>query len=165
MELKEIENNWIRNFAKSQVIANGNFNTHKAKEIFYGNRIASDPYLKKGFVKFHDGYNFNRPFTELQAFVNYMSLIGLTIDQNAILHAVKNDGIALQEIFKKGFYILKSFADNKNTVSLENPFADNQGDVYFLLNLQLRYQHRHPAPRRYKFSFGRKLFKVLGISN
>lgn len=85
MTIQELEETWLKGFKTSILVENGKFKPLEAKLLFYGNRIASDPYLRKGFRSFHDNYNFERPKTELEAFIAYLKIVGINISKPSIL--------------------------------------------------------------------------------
>lgn len=139
LSIKQIERKWVENFKKSPLVygKEKTFNTIFANQLFYGREDSSYP------EKYPDNYNdfFNTGEdldvdTIVETIIEFLHFVGIKISKNKILAHLEKYPEDLEKLKRKCYYILKSLAYSEDDLDINNPYHDNNGDLYFLLRIE-----------------------------
>jgi len=137
--IKQIERKWIDNFKKTALVDNesGTFKSGYARQLFYGKQDesypADYPHDFSHFYRTCDGIDQD---TAVETLTDYLSFIGIKIRKEAILAHLEKHPHEFDKLTKKCFHILKTLAHYGDDLQVENPYHDNNGDLFFLLRIE-----------------------------
>lgn len=138
---KKIEKRWIANFKRTPLVdkETGAFQKEYAYQLFYGKKDTTYPvYYPQNFQEFYNHCCGNKVVDKDAAIghlVRYLHFIGIRIRRQVInnhLRIFPNDFL---KIIRKCYYIFKMLA-NSNELDVDNPFRENNSDIYFLLRIE-----------------------------
>jgi ATP-dependent DNA helicase PIF1 len=137
--LKPIERRWLENFKKCPLVdkASGKFRPAVAYQLFYG-RIDHD-YPSDYPHNFCD-FKMTCIAIELEdavdKIVEFLQFIGIRIQARLINNHLSNFPGDFEKLVNKCHYILKYLAHASEDLDVNNPYRDNNGDIYFLLRIE-----------------------------
>jgi Cdc6-like AAA superfamily ATPase len=139
---RKIERRWVENFKRSPLVdkATGAFQKEYAHQLFYGKKDDAYPaYYPQNFQEFYNhccgGTNVDKGIA-LGHLIRYLHFVGIRIRRQVInnhLRIFPNDFLKL---IRKCRYILKMLATQGDQLDVDNPFLENNSDVYFLLRIE-----------------------------
>ena len=101
MHRDSLENIWMNNFRNSDFVRDEFIQRKKLKDLFYGSRTSQDHLFKTGFREFKRGCLRNPDPEKLDALVEYLQLLGLTIRKDSLLQAIESGACSLEQIVQK----------------------------------------------------------------
>jgi ATP-dependent DNA helicase PIF1 len=137
--LQTIERKWIKNFSKSNLIDinTGLFNVdiiiyllHNESELEYPSDFPS------GFEFIYLNHNHNSLEENVEIILDFLNFIGISLRKTTVMNHLSKYPNDLEKLFRKTFYILRTLSNYDETLDLNNPFYDNNGDLYFLLRIE-----------------------------
>ena len=137
--IKKIERKWLDNFKKSPLVdkSTGQFQSSIAHQLFYGKSNESYPAeFPQNFQRFSNGAAEMDRIAVIETIADYLSFIGIKIRTEAIANHLEQFPNDFSKLVKKCYYILKTLAHFKENIQVENPYRDNNGDLYFLLRIE-----------------------------
>ena len=136
MTFRQIENIWIQNFKESPLVLDGVFQHLIARQLYCGPIINSDFPFKQSFQYFRDNFDFSQAESNIDALLEYLHCIGITISKKAILDSVTSGKVSYQNILTKIFYIFKHLASYDQSLDINDPFHNNMGDLLFFSRIE-----------------------------
>lgn len=136
--IKQVERKWIKNFRKSVLVdlERELFLSHIAHQLFYGRNDEAYPEnAPENFVDLYNSYRELDRDAAIDRLMEFLRFIGIDIEKEAIEHHLGSFPSDYDKLFKKGYYILKTFAHYADDLRIDNPYHDNNGDLYFLLRI------------------------------
>lgn len=137
MGTKKIEKKWLDNFKKSPLVIDNTYNSHFANQLFHGfdeeNEFTG---IYMGFENFHDSFDFSKPEKQLNEFLKYLHIIGITLSKRAVTDAIALGVNNYQSILKKAFYLLRQLSRYDDSLDIDDPYHDNMGDLFFFLRIE-----------------------------
>lgn len=136
--IRTIENQWLSNFKKSELVQDDVFKSELASSLFYGFDEEETEHInfKKGFRSFNDNFDYSNAEMELDEFLEYLHFIGITISKESILKSVNSGNYSFHQILKKAFYLFKQLARYDDSLDINDPYHDNMGDLFFFLRIE-----------------------------
>lgn len=135
MQKKNNEKKWIEQFQQCTLIDEHSrvFVPARAYQLFYGKQDES--------YRFHDPDGFNALYSAyrdklrtevISQTLRYLAFIGISLDEKEVNHYIKKHPGQYDKLLKHSYFILKTLAHQKADLNIENPFADNLSEIYFL---------------------------------
>jgi hypothetical protein len=137
--LKKIEKKWIENFKKCPLIddATMSFRSHYAHQLFYGRRDDTYPSgYPHGFADFYNSFSTTQSVQAIEKLLEYLHFIGIKISKESIIKHLNKYPDDYAKLIKKSYYILKTLAHYAEKLNINNPYQDNNGDIFFLLRIE-----------------------------
>jgi ATP-dependent DNA helicase PIF1 len=137
---KNIEKKWIENFKNSPLVDkdSGVFQSGIAHQLFYGKQDESYPSdYPYDFTHFFNSSDGGDRETAIESLIEYLSFIGIKIRKEAINNHLEKFPDDFSKLTKKCYYIFKTLAHYGTDLDIANPFHDNNGDLFFLLRIEL----------------------------
>lgn len=136
--MQRIENNWITNFKKSDLVKNNKYYKELGRGLFEGYALNNEfpAEFMEGFLTFHNNFNFSEPELDIDKFLDYLHFIGVSIRKEAITTAVLEGKCNYRQILNKALYLFKQLSFNDESLNIEDPYFDNKGDLFFFLQLE-----------------------------
>jgi len=139
MNLKLIEKKWVENFKKCPLVdlESKSCKADYAHQLFYGKKDELYP------INFpHDlshWYNNHHTLDQeivINTFTEFLHFIGIKIRKEAIIAHLNYFPEDYPKFTKKCFYIIKTLAHHGSKLNIDNPYRDNNGDIFFLLRIE-----------------------------
>jgi ATP-dependent DNA helicase PIF1 len=137
--IKKIERKWLDNFKKSPLVdkSTGQFNSSIAHQLFYGKKEESYPAAYPcNFQRFYNECSEIDRTIAIETITDFLGILGINIRTQAIENHLEQFPDDFAKISRKCYYILKTFAHFKENIHVDNPYRDNNGDLYFLLRIE-----------------------------
>ena len=137
-DLKKIEKSWLKNFQKSPLVSNNEFQSNIAYQLFHGfsNDSQYKARFKLGFVDFNKNLGKVYSTIQLEEVLNYLDFIGITINKENIEKSVLKNEFNWTTFLKKTFYLLKQLSGYDESLDIRNPYFNNLGDLYFFMRIE-----------------------------
>ena len=138
-EIKKIERKWLENFKKSPLVDKdtGEYQSAIARQLLYGKTEDSYPSdYPSGFSKVYQELQSIERELAIESIVVFLGFIGIKIREQAILGHIEKFPEDFSKLCKKCYYILKTLAHFDDRIKIDNPYRDNNGDLYFLLRIE-----------------------------
>ena len=136
---RNIEKKWIDNFKKSPLVdkETRTFQSEYAHQLFYGKQDESYPSdFPYDFSHFYNSCDNTDRDTAIENLTEYLSFIGIKIRKEAITKHLEQYPDDFTKLTKKCYYIFKTLAHYGKDLNVENPYHDNNGDLFFLLRIE-----------------------------
>ena len=139
---KRIEKRWIENFKRSPLVdkETGAFQKDYAHQLFYGKKDNTYPaYYPQNYQAFYNHCCANADVDKTLAIghlIRYLHFIGIRIRSQVINNHLRIFPGDFLKLIRKCCYIFKTLAHKGEQVDTENPFFENNSDVYFLLCIE-----------------------------
>jgi hypothetical protein len=137
--IKHIKTKWLENFRKSPLIdaKTNSFQWQYAYQLFYGKRNDDYPSdFPHNFLEFYRSYKRYKSETAIDCLLEFLHFIGITIRKESILNHLSAYPRDYRKLVKRTFYLLKTLAHYAGELNIDNPYPDNNGDLYFLLRIE-----------------------------
>ncbi len=137
--IKQIERKWIENFKKTPLVdrETGTFRSSYAHQLFYGKKDDTYPDdFPHDFSHFYNSCDKIDQETAIETLTEYLNFIGIKIRKEAIIVHLEKYPDEFDKLTKKCYYILKTLAHYGEDLQIENPYHDNNGDLFFLLRIE-----------------------------
>lgn len=139
MTTRAVEKKWLANFAKCPLVDKdtGKFLPDIARQIFYGRNSASfpDDFPNDLETLYHNRRELSRELA-IDNLVEFLHFIGIKIHLASINKHLESNPNDFDKLFLKAYYIFKALAHHGDRIDVANPYADNNGDIYFLLRVE-----------------------------
>ncbi|MCP9764292.1 hypothetical protein [Lacihabitans soyangensis] len=133
--MQNIEAQWRRNFAKSELVIGGRFQPLRAKALLYGDKNESHSVFQKGYKKFYESHQFPKTDNSVWYLIQFLGKIGIQIKFDYLNKFILQEPENYLEIKKRIFFLLKSFSDADEQLDVNDPFTNNRGDIYYFLKI------------------------------
>lgn len=137
--IKSIEKKWIDNFKKCPLVDNENskFNHLIAHQFFYGKNDDSYPSdYPDNFMDYYNSHISLDQESSIETLLEYLHFIGIKINQQFIKNHLEKFPDDYSKLIRKSYYILKTLAHHNESLDTNNPYYDNNGDIFFLLRIE-----------------------------
>jgi ATP-dependent DNA helicase PIF1 len=137
--IKKIAKKWVDNFKKSPLVDkdSGIFQSGIAHQLFYGKQDETYPSdYPHAFASFFNNSDKEISETVIESLIEYLGFIGIKIRKEAINNHLEKFPDDLNKLTKKCYYIFKTLAHYGTDLDTSNPFQDNNGDLFFLLQIE-----------------------------
>lgn len=137
--IRNIEKKWLNNFKKSPLVhkTTGNFLSHYARQLLYGKQEDSYPSnYPHDFMQYYRSCENGNRENSIDTLLKFLNFIGITIRKEAINQHLEKFPDDFSKLTKKCYYILKTLAHFEENLKVDNPYRDNNGDIYFLLRIE-----------------------------
>ncbi|WP_276372706.1 ATP-dependent DNA helicase [Chryseolinea sp. H1M3-3] len=134
-----IHKKWIENFNKCPLVdkASSTFKNKFARQLFYGR--TEEDYPKQypaGFQTFYNGhYEIDRSIS-IETALRYLHFIGVRLRKEAVISHFDLAPGDFHVFMQKCFFLLRTLAHHRDSLSLNNPFSENIGDIYFFIRIE-----------------------------
>jgi hypothetical protein len=154
-----LEKVWKENFKKSILVVDGEFKPEIAKSLFYGKSQKIKSTIDVGF-KSHYGANLHMHNLEsIVSVIEFLEMIGIIISEAQLRYAIQSKKISFNELYRRVYFIFQTLANSSSDLDIDNPYVDNQGDVYFLLKVVIGYNKGRAKFYRIWAVIGKILFE------
>jgi hypothetical protein len=75
-----------------------------------------------------------------------------------LYYAVQSKKINYNELYRRVYFIFQTLANRTSDLDINNPYAENQGDIYFLLKAAIVYNRGYAACYRLWSGIVKSLF-------
>lgn len=137
--IRNIEKKWINNFKKSPLVnkATGAFLSNYARQLFYGKQDDCYPSgYPNDFNHFYRNCENENRENVIDTLLIFLNFIGINIRKEAINQHLEKFPDDFSKLTKKCFFIFRTLALYEDNLKVDNPYRDNNGDIYFLLRIE-----------------------------
>ena len=134
-----IERKWLEDFKKCPLIdkETGTFNGHIAFQMFYGKQDGRYPAgFPEHFATFYNNRESIDKEIAIDTLLRYLHFTGIGIKKENIKKHLEKYPDDYAKLLRKCRDIFKSLAHSDNTLNVNNPFRDNDGDLNFLIRIE-----------------------------
>jgi len=139
MLTNKIEQEWVENFKKSALVNSetGVFNSKIAHQLFYGKYDDNYPSdYPHDFLNFYNICNEGDRNVLIENLSEYLHFIGIKIRLVAIKNHISKFPDDYTKLTNKCYFIFKTLAHYADDLNINNPYYDNNGDLFFLLRIE-----------------------------
>lgn len=104
--------------------------------LFHGPDEDADLPFLQGFSSFKRNYDYHNPETQLDTCLGYLKFIGIELNRSTVLKAIEAKFTTYQKLLTKTFYLLRQLSLYNEDLPIDNPYHNNQGDLYFFLRIE-----------------------------
>lgn len=137
--IKSIEKKWIDNFKKTPLVDKdrGVFIVNYSHQLFYGRQDESySADFPEHFLNFYNSYENTDRDVVIDHLIEFLHFVGIKIRKESITTHLNTYPDDFSKLLKKSYYIFKALAHYHEELDINNPYYDNNGDLFFLLRIE-----------------------------
>ena len=137
MGFEKTEQRWIENFKRSALVGPDKiFRKDVAHRLYYGGTPGQPtPEHPHNFTELVNKASANNPNSAIPELVPFLEFAGISLTADKIARHLRKTPTDFKLLFKKVSDIFKTWAHYEDRIDINNPFADNKGELYFLLGI------------------------------
>lgn len=139
MSIKTIERKWLDSFKRSPLVdkKTKTFKSEIAHQLFYGAQDYDWPEdYPHNFLELFESIDSSDSELLIDLALEFLDFIGIILNKENLQRHLNQYPEDLIKFRRKCYYILKTLAHYENDLEINNPYKDNNGDLYFLLRIE-----------------------------